>query len=393
MSFGNVNDVCKTPTYLNAIDQRRRLQLLAPTANIIPRYNNLDANPYVKRNPVTGLLFTTDDISMRRKAEILSYNSLKSSTQTNNLTKRQKWAQLVRNKQISQSFIQKNTQPNGQVSLPVCPPTPSTSCNIPGPVVYLSKDPAVPLYNYLNNVLNAPYSIQVPPVNTNIFNFSAITDSYCATSALTNYQYASCSTIYLIKPIEPRYTFSMNIPLCVYVEADVSYNGIQTQYTDPSAVSIWLSTASIQVNYSTSPVTLLSTPTYSLSGDYTTNHPMTLAVNDMTIYPPTNIQSQNPDENRFFAYAYFGTLHVSNVVLPCEPNYIYDITLALDFNAQTSADYGTYFGSSYPKIAAYINPSLATCQLPPQKCNIHPPPTQFVEATLPKFGISISGQS
>ena len=382
MSSGNVNDICNTPTYLNAIQQRKQLQLLNVPP---PRYDNLAKNPYQQRNPITGLFFTQNDVSMRRKAEILTYNSLLSSTQTNNLTKAQKWAKLVQQRQISQSFLKKYEQQNGQIQLPTCPPTPSSSCGIPGPLVYLSKDPNVPIYNYLNDVLTAPYSIQVPPVNTNVFEYYSTTDSYCPTSALTNYQYVPCSTMHLITPEKPNYTFSMNIPLYVYVEADVSYNGIQVNYTDPSAVSVWLSSASVQVEYSTSAVNITSTPVYSLSGDYMYSHPLVIAVNDMTIYPNTNIQSQNPEKNRFFAYAYFGVLHISNVVLPCQPDYIYNINLALNFNSQVSADYTTYFGSSNPIIAAYINPSFATTQLPAQNCAISPTPTPIIESELPTF--------
>jgi hypothetical protein len=382
MSNGNVNDICNTPTYLNAIEQRKQLQLLNVPP---PRYDNLAKNPYQKLNPATGLFFTQYEISMRRKAEILTYNSLLSSTQTNNLTRSQKWSKLVQNRQISQSYLQKYQQSNGQIQLPTCPPTPSTSCGVPGPLVYISKDPNVPLYNYLNDVLTAPYSIQVPEVNTNVFEYYSTTDSYCPTSPMTNYQYAPCSTVRLITPINPNYTFSMNIPLSVYVEADVSYNGIQVQYTDPSAVTLWLSSASIQVMYSTSATQITSTPVYSLSGDYMPNHPMVISVNNMTIYPRTNIQSQNPEKNRFFVYAYFGVLNISNVVLPCQPDYIYDIKLALNFNSQISANYTTYFGSSNPTIAAYINPSFATTQLPAQNCAISPTPTPVIESNLPTF--------
>jgi hypothetical protein len=329
-------------------------------------------------------LFTQQDIAMRRKIEILSYSSAKSSTQTNNLTRAQKWAQLVRNTKLSQSFIQANTNQEGQVVLPACPPTPSTSCGVPGPLVYFTKDLNVPLYNYLNPTTTAPYSIQVQPEDKSLWEYFATTDTYCPTSPMTNYTYYPCSTLHIITPINPSYTFTMRIPICIYVEADVSYSGIAVQYTDENAVDVWLSSSSIQVKYSTSPVLIPSTPTYSLSGDYSLNTPMTLSA-DMMIYPNSNIQSQNPEKNKFFAYAYFGVLTVSDVVLQCQPGYLLDIQLALNFNVRVSGSYSTYFGSSNPTIGAYINPSFETVSTPPQNCTITPTPSVITENTLPQF--------
>jgi len=384
MSEGNVNDVCNSSTYLNELDQRRQKNALNQPP---PRYDNLAANPYAP-NPITGLFFTPYQISMRRKAEILSFPSSKSSTQTNNLTRAQKWAQLVKQRQISKSFLDNYENNSGQIQLPECPPTPSTSCGVPGPLVYLSKDKTVPLYNYLNNVTTAPYSIQVQPENTNIFEYYSTIDNYCPTSPPTNYQYSPCSTLHIISPINDRYTFSMSIPISVYIEADVSYNGTLVQYTDLSAVSVWLSSSDVRFMYSTSAAMIQSTPVYTLNSIYNSSNPLTIATNQMTIYPKSNIQSQNPEKNRFFTYAYLGTLDISNIVLPCQKDYIYTIQLALNFNSRISGSYITYFGDSNPTIAAYVNTSFATTQLPPQHCTIHPPPTEFIESEMPVFSLS-----
>jgi hypothetical protein len=98
LEFDLSNNTCNSPAYLNLIDQRRRAQLY----NIPPsRYDNLANSPYTKINPATGMFFTKFDVDMRRKAEILKYSNVTSTTKTNNLTRAQRWAQLVRGQSSS----------------------------------------------------------------------------------------------------------------------------------------------------------------------------------------------------------------------------------------------------------------------------------------------------
>ena len=90
------NNICTNPAYINSLDQKKRFQLF----NIPPvRYNNLTVNPYLSINPSTGVPFTKFDLDMRRKVEILKYASTRMSTQTNSLTKAQKFTQYFEKKQ------------------------------------------------------------------------------------------------------------------------------------------------------------------------------------------------------------------------------------------------------------------------------------------------------
>jgi hypothetical protein len=68
----NPLDVCSNTAYLNSINQKTRFQIFNIPAN---RYNNLANNPYQTLNPNTGQNYTKYEVDMRRKAEILKYNS------------------------------------------------------------------------------------------------------------------------------------------------------------------------------------------------------------------------------------------------------------------------------------------------------------------------------
>lgn len=380
MSTQNQNEVCNNPAYLNAIDQNRRIKLFnVPPVRYEIIFNN-NTNPYLDG-------FTKHQLDMRRKAEILQYAPNKRS-QTNKQTKSQLWAQIV-NGQYSrrtypQSYIQNNLGENGQ--LQPCPVvyTPTSSSDVPGANIVLYQDDSVPLYNFSEN---KQFSVQEKPVSDLPWEDLSYSDVYALTSSLNNPVYYTFSTLHMLNVIQPTYTYTMDIPLTVYVQADVSYNGLSSvNLIDPSCVQIWLSSAAIQVYYSNSPVLLLQNPSFQVIGNYNATNKLRISTS-MIIYPKSNANYYNPAKNKFFAYAYFGVLRVSNLRLQAQENYIYDLKLALNFNATLSNNYSTYFGFSNPKIAAYINTSYATTQRPPQNCSVANP-VNVTEQNLPKFSLS-----
>jgi len=133
---------------------------------------------------------------MRRKAEILKYSSNVQSTQTNNLTKKQKWAQIANGnyQRFSPTLYSATTNPaTGATTYQLkCDAsggiiyTPSTSSDVPGPKINLYEDPNVILYMYQSNqdayaiIPNkVPYPYQIKdlgstlvdsPIYTNYFN-------------------------------------------------------------------------------------------------------------------------------------------------------------------------------------------------------------------------------
>jgi hypothetical protein len=95
----------------------------------------LQESPYQKG-------FTQLQLNMRRKAEILKYNSTKSSSQTNAPTRKQIFSQIIKGNY--------NPCPIDTITKPM----PTTASNIPGPSMYLYEDPNVLLYNYTNFTIN-----------------------------------------------------------------------------------------------------------------------------------------------------------------------------------------------------------------------------------------------
>jgi hypothetical protein len=117
--------------------------------NNVPPVRYLPINPY----PAS----TKMQLDMRRKCEIFKYAGSGGTQQTNSLSKKQQFANLVTNAgtrtlvDISGGVKQINAGPRGTQY--TCTqdrtlPTLTTACNVPGPVQILTYDPSVNLYNY-----------------------------------------------------------------------------------------------------------------------------------------------------------------------------------------------------------------------------------------------------
>jgi hypothetical protein len=116
--------------------QRGRRQLLVPP-NVRAE---LQTTPYPA--------YTQYQLDMRRKAEIFRY-----ADPSTGLTANKKYANIVNgayNRSYSQEVLQQIVE--GRT---VCPtsqsmvPTPTSSCDVPGPPGILFLDPAIPLYNFV----------------------------------------------------------------------------------------------------------------------------------------------------------------------------------------------------------------------------------------------------
>lgn len=137
----------------NVISQRNRfLSLLTPPSRYTP------VSPYPT--------YTKQQLDMRRKVEILQYK--KNSSQTSQPTKTQKWSQIANASTNRITACNKNPYT----------PSPSSACDVPGPLVYLSYDPTVPLYNY--NTRQDPYAMfyTTPPVTWEFILASDISGGY-----------------------------------------------------------------------------------------------------------------------------------------------------------------------------------------------------------------------
>ena len=327
------NNVCNNVAYLNSIDQKRRFQLL----NIPPvRYDNLATNPYEKINPTTGRLITKYDLDMRRKAEILKYSSNRMSTQTNSLTKSQKFSQAVtgsyQSRTYSQTYIDANTT-NGVLN--TCPmvKTSTTESDVPGPPILLYEDPNVPIYNLENTATGQTYGIINQYVNpyTMIWNNTVLVNVPNVTGNST------ITSIYVLQPNTPTLNFTITTPISIYLTGRLAPGSLSCISTN--ALTINISNLKINVNYSFSSVTLNPATTISL-------------VNSPRITMDVNVNTQMPT---FTASCYLGLLTISNLILPVQKGYIYDIQVGIDYNLTASTLYSA--NCIDPTIIYYIDAS------------------------------------
>jgi hypothetical protein len=287
---------------------------------------------------------------MRRKAEILSYNATKTNTKTNNLTKKQKWVQLVNGTQQANSYttiIHRNTTPYtytdacgnliynkfDQLFDIIKPtydcslsddliPTPTSSSGIPGPIEYLIRDVNVPLYNYATNINN--YSI-LQSDNTDPWNIYT-SDNLSFSTAISNLY----GTLVIRQPIDQyAYSFTIQTPISLFVSG-TSSNPSNKLVTD---LSLNIKSASLQVYNNKTRVSLQTQPVFQLNTvTLPSNSVGTATFSNNSAFLKYDI-SPSPTNTYYFYQAYVGMLSISNVYLYTEPGYIYDFYLTFSINA------------------------------------------------------------
>jgi len=153
--------------------------------NIPPTRQEIVSSPY-------EIGFTKTQLDMRRKVEILKYSSNLQSTQTNNLTKKEKFALLMKGNYRQLPNLN-NTCLNDDLI-----PTPTSSSDIPGPIINIYYDKDVPLYNFMNDINTRSYSSIQKDIDEpwSIYDNSNVT--YNTNNGITSYNgdYNTCCTLY-----------------------------------------------------------------------------------------------------------------------------------------------------------------------------------------------------
>ena len=371
--MSNPPNICSDTAYLNSVDQKNRFKLFNIPAN---RYDNLANNPYTKINPATSLPYTKFDLDMRRKAEILKHASNRTSTQTNNLTQAQIYAQAMQTgsyqkRTYSNQFIAENTV-NGIVQ--VCPPgviikTPSSASDVPGNLL-LYDDPAIPLYNLVNDNTTASYGIINQEVDPYGYGFQYTNEKNILSTSVPS----TIFTTYMFNSNLPYYIFSFSTPTIIKFQGGLN-SGYSTT-SGPLTFQIQLNSLSVNVNYSRSPIYIRQTINYNINNYPITNQPI------------LNI-SVDPNSITFNGSFYLGVFNVSNIVLPTSLGYIYDFQLSISYSILYPTD------SKYPEY--YYQPSIATiynatkamilnetnCSITPENPPISPtPPPSYPTLTV-----------
>ena len=291
----NDASICST------LNQRQRFLLLTSPP---PRYTPLSPYP----------TFTKQQLDMRRKVEILQYK--KNSTQDSQLTKSQRYSQIINASSKRGVICQNNTL---AVST-------SSASGVPGKPCYLQLDPKVPLYNYITG--QDVYSEFTEPVlipwGTHFTTGTNISINSANTLLFT-------MTVQDIK--KAQYTFNLNVPIGIYV------SGIKNSNVSDICGNVQISQATLNVYYYGSTTT---DPYYTKT--YTTS-----TIPHTTLFD-VSCSFLSTSTAPFSGTQYMGNLSFPGIVLPTEYGFVYDFKLSFLLVNNTNTNYITNY--SY---GAYLN--------------------------------------
>jgi hypothetical protein len=281
--------------------------------------------------------YSQHQLDMRRKAEILRYNSNTQSTQTNSLTKAEKWGQLISGKYQPSAYPQiigtttsinpttgkySYSQYINKITTVDCSsdeliPTPTSSCGIPGPITYLIRDVKVPLYNFATNV--DAYAILPPPQTPSKWK------SYISSDiAFYNGMETGLFTLSIGNSIdESAYTYNVQVPIgFFFYGTDISDTQLNKHlmYSDNvlNVPSDFSSLVDMNVYYNGDALTLSRSPVISI-----TNVSTRIIGFDISFTPIyTN--------DNYSGTLYYGLLNIQNLYLPTRAGFVYDIKLTFN---------------------------------------------------------------
>lgn len=298
----------------NLLAQRNRfLSLLTPHTRFVP------VSPYPTYNQ--------KQLDMRRKIEVLKYD--KNSTQASKITRSQKWSQLVNNN-LGSGICNKN----------YLLPTPSSSCDVPGPLTFLTYDPKVPIYNYSTSkdvYANYTETINIPWSTT-------LNDK---TQKISNSVETNIFTLAIQDAPKSSYNFNFTLPIGIYVSGD-------NTNTQNVTGNIFITNVLLNVYYYKGKQNSLNIPIYTQK--------ITLSSSNNIIFTTTNIESIS-NSNHFEAIQYIGNISFPNIQLNSHYGYVYDFNLTFNIpnSIQNSIQNFTY--------GVYLNPLTSTTSV---NCNVLP---------------------
>ena len=345
---------------------RKRQQLFA-----MPSFRATPISPYPQ--------YTQQQLDMRRKAEILQYAGNRMNTKTNSLTQTGKYAQIISGKYQSRpytttytetaSYVFDNVLQMDRVVItrtpvysnpdPTCPldnmiPVPTSSSDVPGPIINLYNDTSIPLYNYAGSA-DKSYGItdvietdtfKTKNADENTYAFYTITTSANGLNTIqTEPTEITISTVYITNIIDaPQYVYELYVPIGIHFEGiyktpipstDASFGRI--------GLSIPLYGFNSQVIFGTNAVSTNRVISF---------HNNAKSISDISF----NVTNKTAN---FAGTIYIGMLKITNINLYTAPGYIYDVNIltdmALTTNSQAEKDnfisryefkYGLYYNIS-----------------------------------------------
>jgi len=288
--------------------QKARQQSFA----IAPVRTEIQQTPYIVDPNTNKLKYTPSQLDMRRKAEILKYKPNVQSNQTNNLTKKEVYTLIVNGR-----FTKTNFPP----ALTVCPndrliPTPTSSCGVPGPIMYLIDDESVPLYNYATR--DQAFNL-VDAVNVPSFSITDLSNQILYYSSTTPI-YTTISSIYFRGIINDMKNINLTIPIGISLQGNVITGSINANSLPTSANVINIKNISFGVDVFYGNVMIDTTPTITMNNKLlSSSHTFDLS------FSVTNLTSGN----LFNSTNYIGNMNIQNLSVYVGSGSIFDIKLII----------------------------------------------------------------
>jgi hypothetical protein len=286
---------------------------------------------------------------MRRKAEILQYPANATNTKTNNFTKAEKYSMLVKNqwKPYTQQMLIDISNGAVPCNSEALIQTPTSSSDVPGPIMNLYLDPSIPLYHYttdtrsygiINSVDDASWTTYTSPDLLIL-----TTTATPITEFFTLYIHNNITSLY--------YTYIVETPV------SISLTGGPFVFNPMNPVP------------STTPITVTieNVYIYGYLNDtlMTSNNPNTNPIikNVPLVYhdfQPLSLQV-NYSTLDFSAVFFTGNLQISNLLLYTTQGLIYDIKLEFTFSI-TDNNYSQVQLGAFCNVSPYNN-AIVNCTL------------------------------
>lgn len=261
------------------------------------RFNIISPYTY---NSNQQLIHSNNDFNMRRKAEILKYNS----NNNNNTNKKNNFAFLAKK-------IKKNKQcPNTSSSKP------TSSSDVPGKIIQLYEDNSVSLYNYKD--VSRQFTFQNIPFD----NFKRIFDTFPFFNIVSdNNQFVNIMDIIILNPDNNQFRFNFSIPICMQFEAD--FTTINDINTDITTAQIALFSSVLNIFYSDS---LIS----SNNIEFRSDPELSSDIVNSTLSISLDFINSIPGKIKFSQY--IGNIILNNVTIQTITQYVYTILLKSNIN-------------------------------------------------------------
>lgn len=340
----------------------------------------LFAMPSFRANPISPYPeYTQQQLDMRRKAEILQYAGNRMNTKTNSLTQTGRYAQVISGKYQPRpytttytetvSYVRDPIRDLSQVIItrtpvysnpdPTCPldnmiPVPTSSSDVPGPIINLYNDLSIPLYNYAGSA-DKSYAItdvietdkfKTKYADKNAYSFYTITSTSLDANVIqTEPTDITISTLYITNIIDaPQYVYELYVPIGIHFEGKYKTTNIVAAAFNAISLSIPQSGFNPQVVFVTNPVS--------------TNRQISFR-NNQTFDMSFNVTNKSAD---FSGTIYIGMLKITNIDLYTEVGYIYDINILTDITlaANSAAEKDNFISRYEFKYGLYYNISDAS---------------------------------